>query len=235
MVQLPQRRATREVWYMDALLSNPFTYVVGVVVVLVLLIGLAVALERGQRRRYERLLADGEPAEATVLRAVDTGWRTNGRPHIRFDLEVRRPGHPPYQAATKLSIHRPWSPLPYGPGSVVPVRVDPQDPQQVAIAEPGQANSGWLGPLPAIARSSVTIIGGRAVETDQLPPEARQALSMAAALLGDTAATGGSAGAQTNTPLSPAERLRTLDQLRDEGLISAEEHARKRAQILGEL
>lgn len=215
---------------MDDLLSSPFTYVVGVVALLVLLIGAAVTMERGERRRYMRLLADGEPAEATVLSATDTGWRTNGRPHIRIELEVRRPGHPPYKAATKLTIARPWSALPYWPGQVVPVRVDREDPQQVAIAEPGQAGAGWLGPPPAVTRSSVTIVDGRAVaDVSQLPPEAQEALKLATSMID------GFAGAQAGARPPAAERLRALQQLRDEGLISDEEHARKRAEILGEL
>jgi hypothetical protein len=212
---------------MDALLANPFTYVAGVLTLLVSLIVLAVVLERGDRRRYERLLASGEPAEATVLKATNSSWRTNGRPHILFELEVRRRGHSPYRATTTLTIPRPWSPVPYGPGHVVPVRIDPADPKQVVIAETGQADASWLGPLPAAVRSS-SIAG-----PGSLPPEARQALALAQSLLDDASA--GAPAAQAGGPRSPAERLRALQGLRDEGLISAEEHARKRAEILGEL
>jgi hypothetical protein len=131
---------------LDWLTASPWPLLALVLVGVVLLAAVAWQMERGAQRAYERLVESGVPAEATVLRARDSGWRTNGRVHIVYELEVWRPGGRPYKATARLQIHRPWSPIPYPPGSVVAVRVDPYRPERVAIAGGTPVLGGALAP-----------------------------------------------------------------------------------------
>jgi hypothetical protein len=173
------------------------------------LVILAFQLERGKQRAAERLLAEGELAEATVLSAKDSGWRTMGRTQIAVELEVRRPGRPPYKASTSYMIPRPWSPAPYTRGSLVQVRVDPERPERVVIAtgqpvlggvaaptEPdlGAAAATILGSLgqtvsPAlggISTANVIVVDGKTYSSAaDLPPDAREAYERAMSAFAD--------------------------------------------------
>jgi hypothetical protein len=221
------------------LAASPWPIVTLVFAGAIALITLGWLFERANQRRYARVLATGEPAEATVLAARDTGWRTMGRVHIGYTLEVRRQGHPPYQARTRLMIHRPWSTIPYPPGSVVAVRVDPAQPQRVVFA----ATTAVLGggsvvedsaAIPAASR--VFVADGQAYRSiDELPPEARTAFS--AAMSAFAAADGDSPPESVSrfAGSSALERLRELAAMRNEGLISAAEYEAKKAEILERL
>lgn len=218
---------------MDWFTSSPWPILTLVFLGTGLLIFLAWYLEWRGKVAYARLLATGEAALATVLSARDTGWRTNGRPHIAFDLEVRRDGHPPYRASTRLQLQRKWSPIPYGPGAVVRVRVDRDHPERVAIdgGEPVLGGAQFRPDGSAVASavaaglatgatgsSQVYIVNGTPYSSpDALPPELRAIFEQ----------TLGAAPAP-----DPAERLRALKRLYDEGLITAEEYEAKRAAIL---
>jgi hypothetical protein len=78
------------------------------------------------------LQARGESATAKILRIWDTGMTVNEDPVVGFLLEVRREDRPAYEARTKLRISR-LDIARIQPGTVVPVRVDPQDPAHVAL------------------------------------------------------------------------------------------------------
>jgi hypothetical protein len=190
---------------MDWLTASPWPIIALVAMGAGLLIVVAWYLEWRAMRAYVRLAATGEPAEATVLGARDSGWRTNGRVHLAYKLEVRRPGQAPYAATTRLQIHRPWTAFPYGPGDVVRVRVDRDRPERVVI-EGGQPVLG--GAVAGAAGSS--------------------------ALLSPATAGPGLAGFVAAAP-SAGERLRELRGLYDEGLITAEEYEAKKAAILEQL
>lgn len=131
-----------------------------------LLVLAAFLMERASQRRYQRILELGEPAEATVLAARDSGWRTNGRPHIRFTLEVRRSGHPPYQTTLNLQIHRPWSAIPYPPGSLVQVRVDRDRPERVAIVDARPVLGGAMIDVGALPLGGVRVSNTQVYATD---------------------------------------------------------------------
>jgi hypothetical protein len=75
----------------------------------------------------------GIPARATILKIWDTGMTVDDDPVVGLQVEVRPDGHPPYIATiTKALISRIDVPQ-FQPEKVIPVRVDPKDPQHVAI------------------------------------------------------------------------------------------------------
>jgi len=74
----------------------------------------------------------GEPADAKIIKIWDTGITVNNDPVVGFLLEVRPAGKPVYQAETKLRISRLDIPR-FQPGTVMPVRIDPHDPNHVAL------------------------------------------------------------------------------------------------------
>ena len=75
----------------------------------------------------------GEPAQATVLQVWDTGVTVNDDPVIGLRVRVERAGQSPYEAVIKKSlvsrVHIPQ----FQPGSRVPVKVDPKDPNRLAL------------------------------------------------------------------------------------------------------
>ena len=87
-----------------------------------------------------QLLVTGEPAEATVVAAEETGLRLQGIPVLRLLLDVRRafgavyrPDQQSYRVETKAMVPD----LKFAqiqPGSLVAVRLDPRDLTQVAVA-----------------------------------------------------------------------------------------------------
>ncbi len=75
----------------------------------------------------------GESAQATVLQVWDTGVTVNNDPVIGLRVAVERAGQPPYEATIKKSlVSRVHIPL-FQAGSRVPVKVDPKDPNRVAL------------------------------------------------------------------------------------------------------
>ncbi|MFH1148945.1 MAG: DUF3592 domain-containing protein [Actinomycetota bacterium] len=85
----------------------------------------------------------GEAAEATVLEVHETGVTVNEvYPMIGVTLEVRRTGRPAYQVKTQWLIDRLQIPQ-FQPGAVIPVMVDPENPDNVAFGVP--APSGAAG------------------------------------------------------------------------------------------
>lgn len=218
-------------------LTSPWPFVVLAILGTVLLAFFAWYSEWRAQQAYEHLVTTGESAEATVLSAKDSGWRTNGRPHIVYELEVRRLGHPPYRAKAKLQINRPWSSLPYGPGMILRVRVDRDRPERVVI-EGGEAVLGGarfspplidLGDIAAnsfsigkVSSGDLFMVNGTSYASrEEMPPEVRAGFEEAMDALQGV--------------LDPAERLRELKALYDEGLLTAEEYEAKRAAIVEKL
>ncbi len=79
------------------------------------------------------LLATGENAQATIVNLWDTGTSVNDNPLVGLLLEVRPASRPPYQVKTSLLISRLQIPQ-YQPGRVLAVKLDPTNPEKVAIA-----------------------------------------------------------------------------------------------------
>jgi hypothetical protein len=81
------------------------------------------------------LLESGTPGRATVLGLTDTGVLVNFNPQVVLELSVTVGGHPPYDVQLSTAVPaRHLSRL--HAGSDVGVRVDPSQPQRLAIDWP---------------------------------------------------------------------------------------------------
>ena len=86
-----------------------------------------------RHRNEARLRAEGLPAVATILTLEDTGNRFNDTPEIIIRLEVTAEGRPAWQASFRRVMDVPDVQF-FTPGRRIPVRFDPQRPEQVAFA-----------------------------------------------------------------------------------------------------
>lgn len=84
----------------------------------------------GEARRIRRI---GQPADARVIAIRDTGITVGDDPVVGFRLEVRpRDGSASYEVETRGLVGRLDVPR-VQPGAVLPVAVDPNDRNRVAI------------------------------------------------------------------------------------------------------
>lgn len=83
----------------------------------------------GEARRIRRV---GQSAEALVLAIADTGMTVNDDPIVEFRLRVRPVSGEPYEVRTRGLVGRLDVPQ-VQPGAVLPVAIDPADPQKVAL------------------------------------------------------------------------------------------------------
>lgn len=122
----------------------------------------------GTRQDLMEPMEKGEPieqAEATVIEVQETGVTVNEvYPMIGLTLEVRPKGRAAYRVQTKWLIDRFQIPQ-FQPGAVVPVLIDPKDPNNVALGGPGpsgaadgQQKAGW-GATPGGATGGVAQAG----------------------------------------------------------------------------
>ena len=83
----------------------------------------------GEAKRIRRV---GQSAEAVVLEIADTGVTVNDNPVVAFRLRVRPVTGDPYEVRTRGVVGRLDVPQ-VQPGAVLPVAIDPADPQKVAL------------------------------------------------------------------------------------------------------
>lgn len=143
-------------------------------------------------RRAANLVQHGEPAEATVLKIERTLMQINRNHVFKLLLEVRRPGHVPYQVTLESRIHT-WNVSVMDVGLRLDIKVDPKDPQRIHV----------VGPV--IPQASLAGVLAKALQSGGLPA-------------GD-----------------PVKAMAALQEMADEGTITPEEHARKKAEILSRL
>jgi len=90
-------------------------------------IAIPIYLMKQNQKKLQNLAATGIQGEATILQLQDTGMRINDDPRVALVLEVRLPGHPPYQVQKTMTL-----PLirmsQVQVGSVVAVLADPSQP-----------------------------------------------------------------------------------------------------------
>ncbi len=85
-----------------------------------------------QQQKAQMLMASGIVGQATIDTVTDTGVTINENPQIELALTVTVPGREPY-AATLTQVVSRLAIAGFQPGSTVPVRVSPDDPQVLMI------------------------------------------------------------------------------------------------------
>jgi hypothetical protein len=203
--------------------------------------------------RHSRLRANGESAEATIVKVQETGMRVNRQPRVKITLEVRPSMRSPYQAVTHKIVSY-FEVSQYQVGAVMDVKFDPNAPQHVVIIGPKTAAEGWgaafAGARPSmdfssggVSTHSAFVVDGKSyASADQLPPEARAALGKAANLLGDANQNGipdmleNALGSDAQVFAASAEdrvqKLSDLKAMLDKGLITNAEYEAKKKDIL---
>ncbi len=94
--------------------------------------------------RDRRVLKTGEPATARVLQMFETGITINDNPVVKLELEVTPQRGSTFVTMSKTLVSR-LNPMMYGPGTVVSVKIDPQDPKVVVVDPEGEVRSGSAG------------------------------------------------------------------------------------------
>jgi hypothetical protein len=109
------------------------TLLVGGILILVFVpLGIVFGVVLRQYRPNAAVLREGENAEATITRLWQTSVRVNSRFGVGLELEVRRPGYPPYTTTTHTLVGILDAPK-FQIGQVVPVKVDPGRPERVYL------------------------------------------------------------------------------------------------------
>jgi hypothetical protein len=81
----------------------------------------------------KELQQTGAVAEAVILQVWDTGITLNQDPVIGLRVRVQPKDAAPYEATIKKSVISRIDLPQFQPGSVIPIRIDPKDPNHVAI------------------------------------------------------------------------------------------------------
>jgi hypothetical protein len=79
-----------------------------------------------------KLIKNGLPTKAKILKIRDTGNRFNEQPQVELLLEVHASGYAPYQTFVKMYISPVYLPQ-YQPGAQVNIKYDPKNPNKVVI------------------------------------------------------------------------------------------------------
>ena len=168
----------------------------------------AVSDDRGEKT----ILKTGIPTRATVQGFPS---QVPGDPFaMQIPLDVDPPGGgSPYRINYTFPVARMKAAI--SVGMVVPVKVDPADPKQVAVQWDAQ-------------KAELAAAGG-----DLAAVQAGMANAYSG--IADAAARSGGAAAAPNPFKSPADKIRELAGLRDAGAITEEEFQSKKAQLLNEL
>jgi len=98
-----------------------------------LLAGCAVADRMSGVSEAKRLQATGMPANARILEIWDTGITVNDDPVIGMRVEIARPDGTTYAAAIPKSLISRLDVPRFQPGATMPVRIDPDHPDLVAL------------------------------------------------------------------------------------------------------
>ncbi|HEY7199044.1 MAG TPA: DUF3592 domain-containing protein [Candidatus Dormibacteraeota bacterium] len=100
--------------------------------------GRALHPERHELEDHERLRREGLSGVARVMRATEAATSPGGDPVLEVELTVEVEGREPYQVRQRMAVPRRQVDR-LQAGRSVPVRVDPQDPDHVAVEWAGRA------------------------------------------------------------------------------------------------
>ena len=173
---------------------------------------------RSKADAAESLVRDGSRAPGEVTAVEDTGITINENPRVTITVRVDAPGQAPFDIRKTFTASRVDIPR---RGDRCTVFYDPSDHSRTAITF-DQVPAGAT--TPAAPGAVPTSLGGAPPATWN-PTAAEPRSSQAAP----------TSGAGTATTEAVAERLRKLDKLRDDGVITPAEHDAERARILDQL
>ena len=173
---------------------------------------------RSKADAAESLVRDGSRAPGEVIAVEDSGITINENPRVTITVRVDAPGQAPFDIRKTFTASRVDIPR---RGDRCTVFYDPNDHSRTAITfdqvPAGATTRAAPGAVP-------TSLGGAPPATWN-PTAAEPPPSQAAP----------TSGAGTATTEAVAERLRKLDKLRDDGVITPAEHDAERARILDQL
>ena len=173
---------------------------------------------RSKADAAESLVRDGSRAPGEVTAVQDTGITINENPRVTITVRVDAPGQAPFDVRKTFTASRVEMPR---RGDRCTVFYDPNDHSRTAITF-DQVPAGAT--TPAAPGAVPTSLGGSPPATWN-PAAAKPPPSPAAS----------TSGGGTTTTEAVAERLRKLDKLRDDGVITPTEHGAERARILDQL
>lgn len=109
-----------------------------VILVLIVVVAILIPVLLGVRSQFAtvtrmdaHLREEGRPGTAIVMAATPTAFRIGAEKVFAIELEVDAGQGDPYRATIRQRVPAFWGPL--DPGSPVGVRIDPHDPQRLAI------------------------------------------------------------------------------------------------------
>lgn len=108
---------------------------------------LVMNLQKGAAEE-RRLLQTGTPAQGQILAAQQTGTYVNNNPQVQFTVLITPPGGQPYQAQLTKIVSL-FEMSQYQVGAACQARIDPMNPQHVAIF-PGGMGGAMMGMPPAM-------------------------------------------------------------------------------------
>lgn len=108
---------------------------------------LVMNLQKGAAEE-RRLLQTGTPAQGQILAAQPTGTSVNNNPQVQFTVLITPPGGQPYQAQVTKIVSL-FEMSQYQVGAACQARIDPMNPQHVAIF-PGGMGGAMVGMPPAM-------------------------------------------------------------------------------------
>lgn len=170
-------------------------------------------------RGAKEILATGTAAKAIVKGFLTPVPGDNFT--MALPLEIHPPGGTPYEINHLVPSARMKTPL--SMGMEIPIKIHPQDPSQVAVQ--------WdalQGAIAAQGGDMAAVMGGLQ-QTRATDANAAMAASMGIA-------PGAPVFAQpAAAPADPAERMRKITELRDQGILTDAEFEAKRAEIIAEM
>jgi hypothetical protein len=115
-------------------LSNTTIIVIVVAVIGLILVPILLSVRRDfvSLAQARTLLAEGEPAQAKILKLRDTGTTLNDNPKVELLLEVHPRDRAAYRVETKCYVSR-LRISQVQTGAFVAVKIDPQDITKVAL------------------------------------------------------------------------------------------------------
>jgi len=89
----------------------------------------------------QQLAASGVAARAEVLEVWDTGWTINDNPVVGMKVRVMPNDRQPYEATIEKTMVSRIATWQFQPGTVIPVKFDPQNPSLVAVDYEGSTET----------------------------------------------------------------------------------------------